>query len=332
MSLFGNSVHQQVFVTLVLIGSICSSFASMLMLLIIYKLKVWNGHILLVVSMTVFQFVYDATFFTGMIDVGNEYVTIISNVLQLFSGVTSSLVSNLVAWITFYVIYYKKGFDIFRYYSVMMLIVVLPAIADCALFLCSIRGNRSEYFKNIAVLYVYYYLKLVSIIFNFVLGSITFYEIRRIRSGKERLTKSESSLNTLSMRLFYYPIVQSISRIGFAWYEFSYQYDNSSSGGMNFNPSNASDTQFAAQCLLAITMPIASIGYLFIFLLMQPRAYRTLLKIFGKEVVQETPQQEMKVEDAGQDDDEMGVNSMRSLVSFSSESQLRFSLIEGDFF
>jgi hypothetical protein len=338
-----DSVHQEVFVILVLTGSILSSLASILMLVIMVKINVWNGHILLVQTMTILQLIYDLSFFPGMIDVGIEAVTIISNVLQLFSGITSSLVSNVVAWITFYIIFYKKSVDIFYHYPLLMMLISIVGLIDCIVFLMSLQSSHSELYKKIAVLYIYYYLKLFSIILNVLFVSLTYYEIRRITSGKtNRLSSTERSIHTLSMRLFYYPVVQIISRIGIAWYEFSYGYDSSSNGnGMNFNPPQTSNTQFAAQCMLAITMPLASIGYLWIFLLMQPRAYGTLLQMVGYSPKHGEDEdnsdncnnnnnngdEERKENDGGGGREE---DDSRSLISFASESQLRFSLIESE--
>jgi hypothetical protein len=338
-----DSVHQEVFVILVLIGSILSSLASTLMLIIMVKIKVWNGHLLLVQTMTILQLIYDLSFFPGMIDVGIESVTIISNVLQLFSGITSSLVSNVVAWITFYIIFYKKSVDIFHHYPLLMILISIVGLIDCIVFLMSLQSSHSELYKKIAVLYIYYYLKLFSIILNVLFVSLTYYEIRRITSGKtNRLSSTEKSIHTLSMRLFYYPVVQIISRIGIAWYEFSYGYDSSSNGnGMNFNPPQTSNTQFAAQCMLAITMPVASIGYLWIFLLMQPRAYGTLLQMVGCSSSRKDGEDEDNSDSNNNNingDEERKENDgaggegddSRSLMSFASESQLRFSLIESE--
>jgi hypothetical protein len=357
---FGNNVHTQVFVSLVLIGSIISSFASIFMLYMIKRLKIWNGHILLLTTMTIFQLIYDITFFPGVINLGNNYVAVVSNVIQLFSGIASSLISNVLAFITFYIINYKKRFNIMKHYYLILLLVLIPAIIDCTLFLISvIQANES--LSNIAVLGIYYDLKLISIGINFILVSLTSLEINRISSGKSVLSSSEISMKQLSQRLFYYPIVQSLSRVGCAWYEFEYQYNNTGNNeasGFDFNPSHTTNKQFAAQIVLAITMPVASIGYLIIFLLMQPRAYGELKRLLGFNVdpllseneTSFTPRSnhdaEQKegyidgAEDKGDNDEETDgdvsnsvVHSLHSFVSFSDAASepLRISLVENEF-
>jgi hypothetical protein len=345
MSVFGDNTHTKVFVSLVLIGTVLSASASVLMLFIIKRLGRWNGHILLVSTMTVFTLIYDVTFFPGIVNVGDKYITIPSNCLQLFSGVTSSLISNLVAWITYYVVKYRKSIDIFKYYYFFMFLVTFPATVDCCIFLISLKGSRYEYFADIATLEIYYYLKLFSIALNFAFVFLTSFQINRISSGKQLLSKHEKSLNALSMRLFYYPIIQSISRSGCAWYEFAYRYDSQGGGGFDLNPPHTSNTQFAAQCVMALTMPIGSVGYLIIFLMMQPKAYEELLKIFG---CSPKPKEWLQFDESrvNQSDDILLLESLRNNdsmfvehddefpedeeTSYTSESFLRFSIIEDE--
>lgn len=336
-SAFGENEHSKVFVSLVLIGTILSAAASILMLILIYRLKRRNGHVLLVSTMTFFTLVYDITFFPGVVNLGNRYVTITANCLQLFSGITTSLISNLVASITYYVVNYRKSFDIYRYYSSMMAFVMFPGVIDCIIFVISVQKKSLDYLSDVAILIIYYYLKMISIVFNFIIFTLTALEIRRIASGKEVLSKQEQALNALSMRLFYYPIIQSISRSGCAWYELAYTYDHHSSDGFDLNPPHTSNQQFAAQVFMAITMPIGSIGYLIIFLLMQPKAFQELQLMFGC-ITKEQIEAEERKELLSSFDQAMGFsNSMvfsqmeddnESLLSYESESHLRFSLLQ----
>lgn len=280
-SVFDGDEHNKVFVSLVLVATITSSIASVLLIFIIRRMKIWNGHILLVTTMTIFQLVYDLSFFTGVVNVGYGGVTIASNITQLFSGVASSLVSNWVAWVAFYVIYHKKSFDIFRNYNWMMFMTFIPATIDVILYVSAIADTSNRELIDVSLLVIYNTIKLFSIAANFVLGSWSSTLIEKMRSKTDRQSASEVSINTLSMRLFYYPLVQMISRIGCSWYELEYGYDFSPKSGFNFNPDHTTDAQFAAQCVMALSMPIASIGYLLIFLLMQPKAYICLMDLFN---------------------------------------------------
>ncbi len=171
--------------------------------------------------MTSFQLLYSVSFFTGVIDVGNDVITIISNVCQLFSGLGTSLTANLVAYIAFYVIYHKKSLDIFHYFKYFLGALLIPSLGIPLLYLLSISKFSPTYITpDLIVLKIYYYVKIASICANFVLVIMTFLSIRRMSSGSHlSLSNSEVALNLFTVRLFYYPIVQTISRVGFAWYE-----------------------------------------------------------------------------------------------------------------
>eukprot|EP01034_Spumella_vulgaris_P024063 gene24062-30362_t len=132
------------------------------------------------------------------------------------------------------------------------------------------------YLNPIAQNYFYYYLRLVSIGVNFVISICTIWIIRskgRTQNTKDGSIKPSSvverAIRTLAMRLMYYPIVQTISRAGCAWYEGQYSF--------NLDPTNPSTAQFIAQIAVAVLTPTASFGYLAIFLLMQPNAYECLV-------------------------------------------------------
>eukprot|EP01031_Cornospumella_fuschlensis_P026688 gene26688-32249_t len=270
------SEHSQAFAALALFATIISSAASILMLYLVRRMKIWNGHILLVTTMTVFQTLYDVTFFTGVVNMDNVYLAVISNLGQLMGGMASSFFSNIIGAIALYVMVYRHSFPIFQYYPVMLGFVLVTGTIDCVLFLLSVTVNHLEYLAGVAVLGLYYYAKVFSIVVNFVFALLTTLHVQRTASRKARISHSEQALQILSRRLFYYPIVQAVSRSGCAWYEVKYGYEFSPSTGMNFSPEHTSDWKFAAQCLMALSMPIASLGYLAIFLVMQPRAYATL--------------------------------------------------------
>jgi len=314
-NVFGGSVYNLVFVILVLFSSVVSVVASILMLLLIKLAKTWNGYILLIVTMTAFQILYNLSFFSGVIDTGNEIATVLSNVCQLFGGLGTSLTANLIAYIAFYVIYYRHTLDVFQHYLQYMVLIMMPTLGIPSLYLISISSFAPSYITpDLIVLNVYYYFKIMSICVNFIFVTITFFTIRRMSSGSHvSMSYSEATLNKFTARLFYYPIVQTVSRIGFAWYEieYGYNYDDRHSG-FHFNTTDDDQTekssaaqsqQFAAQCVLALSMPVASIGYLLIFLLMHPQAYLKLSNILccGKPSQQKS-EEELSIQSLQGDD------------------------------
>jgi hypothetical protein len=68
--------------------------------------------------------------------------------------------------------------------------------------------------------------------------------------------------------MMYYPLMQAFCRLGACIYEPIY--------GFGDYPGNTSPAQFALGCLFSLLTPASGIGYLIIFLIMQPNAYKLL--------------------------------------------------------
>jgi len=79
-------------------------------------------------------------------------------------------------------------------------------------------------------------------------------------------TPQELAIDILARRMFYYPLVQALGRLGACIYEGIYGFDKYSG--------HTSDTQFGLACFYYLTAPSIGAGYLIIFLIMQPKAYQ----------------------------------------------------------
>lgn len=267
---FGGSPHNKTFASLVLISSVFAAFSSVTVIFLIHKMGLKNGHILLIWTMSWFQLLYDVSFFNAVVQAGSSGIYFAANIAQQIGGISGSLTSNFIALITLYVVRNTRSVDIFRYYPHILIIVVTPAFVDVTLY-CLSTIHKYYYLRDIATMKVYYYIRLVSIFINFLLSIQTAIHIHRMSNklSSGQRTVHEKAIRTLAMRLIYYPIVQAISRSGCAWYEMVYNFD--------FDPSHATENQFIAQCFVAILTPSASVGYLIIFLIMQPHAYECFL-------------------------------------------------------
>lgn len=125
------------------------------------------------------------------------------------------------------------------------------------------RGDEAA---SVRLTNAYYYLRFASIVFNFATFLVIAYRARLIKS-KSALNKSpvEVAINVLSLRMIYYPLMQAATVLPASIYESLY--------GIHQNdPTDAA--QFTLDCIFAITAPSAGIGYLVIFLVMQPNAYK----------------------------------------------------------
>ena len=91
-----------------------------------------------------------------------------------------------------------------------------------------------------------------------------------MRTGQN--SKQMILMCSLVGKMQYYPIVQAVSRSGIAVYEITY--------GTDFNPEEPSPGQFACQIFYTVATPVASVGYLVIFLNSQPKAWSHLIDYF----------------------------------------------------
>jgi hypothetical protein len=79
--LFEGTEEHQVYVILNLITSIVGSAASLFTILLIHRMKVNTGHVLLVLTMSYFQLLYDLTFFFSNVVV-TYYTNVFANFVQ----------------------------------------------------------------------------------------------------------------------------------------------------------------------------------------------------------------------------------------------------------
>ena len=208
MGAFGGSAHEQAYMWVNLIMTIGSSIASVVTILVINKMRV-TGYIKLILTMTWFQLIYDVSFFNATTAVGGYGVKYVANVFQQVGGIGSSLISNWIAVVVLHVVYSKRSIDILKNYNYMLASVLVPALVTATIYSCgSIPQNRSVQLQELADLGFYYYIRLVSIIFNFVFFGLAAYFNHLIRSKRLAKSPSEIAINTLCRRLMYYPLVQ----------------------------------------------------------------------------------------------------------------------------
>lgn len=208
MGIFDGSPGEQTYVILDLVGTVLSSIASIVTILVINKMKI-TGYIKLILTMTWFQFIYDVSFFNGTVDVGEYWIGYVANIFQLVGGLGSSLISNWIAYVVLYVVYNKRSIDIMRNYKYMLASAVIPAFVTAIVYsIGAIPQGNSQHMEDIADLGLYYYIRLVSIFLNFAMFGMASYFNHLIRSKGLGKSPSEQAINTLCRRLMYYPLLQ----------------------------------------------------------------------------------------------------------------------------
>ncbi len=115
---------------------------------------------------------------------------------------------------------------------------------------------------------IYLILKSLSLITNMFTFAIIMCKIQRmnVEANGKVLQGNENPVFVLAMRLQYYCIVQTVTRIGASWYQIHYgfnEYDSHDASTME---------SIAFLCESALT-PLAGVGYLLVFLCIQPEAW-----------------------------------------------------------
>lgn len=272
VDVFGGTIHNQVFVSLAFIATVISSVSSSTVLILIKRMNVWNQHLSLLFAMASFELMYDVFFFSCMVDTKNFPLTVLSNIAVCLGGTTSSMLSNVIALVALYVVYFRKTIDLMPYYYLIIAIASIPGMIVIIMYMMVLRDAKYSYLVDVGLEGIYYYTRLATIGINVLCCVFTATIVHRMKSLTNSRSNAEIAINRLSMRMFYYPIVQAIGRSGCAWYEMEYGYNYQLNRTVNLDPPDTSDTQFAVQCWMTICIPLIAVGYLVIFLIMQPDA------------------------------------------------------------
>jgi spore maturation protein SpmB len=207
MGLFDDSQRMTVFVTLNLIMSVIGTVAASINIAIIRRMTM-SGYLLLLLTICVFQFMFDVTFFFSNVKLG-YWVTTVANIFQIMGGVGGCMMSNFIALIVFYIVSRKKSFDIFRWYKYMLAVCITIGLMNTIVYMVGrIPENANPKLANMSLLEMNYYIWLGSIFSNFIIFGMSAYCIRATRSMGRKKTEAEVAVSTLSKRLIFYPIVQ----------------------------------------------------------------------------------------------------------------------------
>jgi hypothetical protein len=261
--------------------ALLSLLCSLTTLFVIKSMKIWNGNILLISTLTWFQILYDINFLFGPSD---YYETcVIWNFLDILGGLGTSFTTNVIAFTMIYVTVRIKSINIIENYKYFMIFIgLIPLVFAVLTFVIIIPASRDDDIPYTTCVFntsqladtihdFYYWSRLGSIAFNFGAFWYISFKIRRMGFNKMlEVTRANSVSNgtlvpgmvmtlgeqqimavqVLASRMRLYPLAQVICRSGAAWDEFdNYKYSNNSSSLM------------AAAC-----SPLSGVFYMIIFL------------------------------------------------------------------
>ena len=183
--------------------------------------------------------------------------------MQFFGGISSSIFTNILSFVVLYVVFKMSSFDIMGNLNLFKALALVPATLFLILRCVYIDNESAEQY----VFDFYYYCRFASILFNFIafiIISRRTYWYKTKNAGVDKST-IELAINVLATRMIYYPLLQAVSILPAAVYEsvVSIHRQNPTSSGA-----------VALDVIFAILTPSTGIGYLVIFLVMQPNAYK----------------------------------------------------------
>jgi hypothetical protein len=268
MAFWGDNDADRAFVIINFVAVFIGCASSVLCLLLIYRMKVFTGHIQLLILLSVYQFVYDFFCIQNNLDVDYDQKTF-AIFGHLVSGTTSSIISNWIAFSAFYIVAYHRVFDILKNYYMIHGVSLLIGLFCGILYYVSVvpEHAKNDALTDIAVIYVYNNVRMASIAVNFFFAFVIVVKIYAISSKGTQISDQELAIRTLARRMILYPITQAIGRVGYAWYEYGY------GSGAYVVVDGTDATEYACIIFLSVITPSVSVGYLIIFLVMQPKAY-----------------------------------------------------------
>lgn len=245
---------------------------------LIHKVNRWNGYILLVYNITVFQFIYDISYFF-LAAFKSPVCFRIYTFLNVLGGTAVTLWINVVSLLVLYTVAFLRSFDIKQHFLKVSTFIIAISTS-----LASVTIYVSLRYPNDSVTdWVYFWIRLGSIFANvivYIIVAILLYPEYCLtfcglgQAQKERQLTNELLL-VLTKRLKYYPVVQIATRAAAAWWDIRYGFgSNSWTGGYTLEKQ-------ISQFLYDVTNPFAGIGFFIVFLFVQPSIYKEFQQLVG---------------------------------------------------
>lgn len=226
---------------------------------LIRKMKL-NGFLLILLSLSVCQMVYDIAFLF-LIGGHDDWYLSMFLLFDLAGELSVAIWTVLLSIIMFRIVYTLKTVNIYREYPVYLTTAItVPLVLD----ILALSLHRLDVDPLSTAYRIYYWMRLIAVIVNIVLFIITNIIVlrlyKRVEAGILTVTQAEC-IRILVQRMRWYSVVQILLRVGPSWYE-----------------NNSQTLQSApARIVYFFTAPATGIGYFLVFLVMQPGATHILI-------------------------------------------------------
>jgi hypothetical protein len=276
------TVYDSVAMSFASISTLCS-LLTLYLLHDIARTRKWTGFAGLVYVLTVSQLVYDLGFYV------RPSTSVVGNftyfLLQITGGLATTLTTNVISWIVVRIALTMHSYNIKKNFVLIVSIVLLLSLVPSFLIAAGIWGFLGASSHGIYTFFLYYYyagVRVASILFNFACYVLLAVKLRRMGwtfSGAPRPSGGLPAhpVCVLASRMIFYPVVQVLTRLPAAWLEFGYEMpEEAMDDDAAYQQQLQTRAYQTAMTLYSISSPCAGVGFLFIFLLMQPAAFRHL--------------------------------------------------------
>lgn len=236
-----------------------SAAASLILLALTYTSKHWNGLLLLIFWMSIFQLLFDFGFFFQLLSGLGMAELILAGFGEMIGGITSSLYSNVLAFAVLYVVQFRHVLNIKKHFISISFCCITPGFLTFVVY-TSGYTEPNTYLIDTAILGMNFYIRLISILFNLVVFFYSSFKLTKmLRDSGDSLSESNRAILSLVGRLKYYPLIQILARSGPS-------IDRAMNGSGDLNNDNIT----AIKLYSAITIPIAGLGYFIVYMCTQP--------------------------------------------------------------
>lgn len=271
-NVFGEDASTQAYAISNFVSAVVCSVFSLITIVILHRMKASNGHLLLLLWMSYFQFIYDLFSFTSNINCG-YYITVFSLCFHIPMGMAQGFMNIWMSAVAVYIVYLRRQFDVRKNLPLILSTCLGLGIVDGILYFIATvpEENRNEALVTVAVIDISNNVRIGTIFANAFVVMLIFAKVTYMSAGKKQKSEVDRAALTLACRMMLYPVCQVIGRVGYSWYEFSY--------GSSRNLNDLTVEKLACLLFLSIMAPAISIGYLMSLIIMQPLAYDHLIAI-----------------------------------------------------
>jgi hypothetical protein len=213
--------------SIIITFSFLNIFACILTLYLVTKNPKKNSYNDVIFFMTIFQLIvnlsstFDDILIVNDFDyiVNDETYLLIIELLLLPSGLATALLSLIITWILFYIVYFRAYIDVnyfkFRLYGSVSIIISVLAFFVCFTLLKD--GYLSDSFLFVYDIYNHSRIIITAIII--LMLTVTFYILNKTQVSISE--KGKHPIYLLAKKLILYPVIQFVTRFpNFIWRQF----------------------------------------------------------------------------------------------------------------